>query len=538
MLALAAVAGYFFIETDGEVRSPFEFVPPDYVYMVESDRPIKDWQDLSSTEVWQYLKGNEFFADITESADYLDSLLQSNQRLVDLIKLGDLAISAHMISREEYDFLIMVDLKGKGRKFSKIKPLTVELLKNLGYQVTTDQYFNIDIYQLYDPEYDDNMTMAVVDNVLLFSYVESLVKKSIDQSEKTSITEDPVFATVQEEADQGALYNLYLNFERLPALVGAYTNETPEMLAGIDSMLSYAALDLDMGDDFVELAGYAQQVDSFASYLSVFSDVGRGEVTADEVLPTTTAMYTSLGFDDFSDFYRRFDEHYAETDPDGHADLVKNQQRIERLLKIDFERDFFSWMSDEVVTALVPVNGRYSYFAMLRFDDYDLAEERLSYVTERIGKTVVKFEETNYEGFSIRYLELKGFFKLFFKKLFSEIEQPHYAIIEDYVVFSNDTTSLQYLIDEFLAQRVLSEDEAYEDFKDHFERKSNVFTYFRMDNFYRYLSSTLDAESRRDLARNREYLLSFPQMGFQLYPGHGMYRMYLYGEFVPPEEEM
>ncbi|MEM9985182.1 MAG: DUF3352 domain-containing protein, partial [Bacteroidota bacterium] len=413
MLALAAVAGYFFIETDGEVRSPFEFVPPDYVYLVESDRPIKDWQDLSQTEVWQYLKGNEFFADITESADYLDSLLQSNQRLVDLVKLGDLAISAHMINREEYDFLIMVDLKGKGRKLTKIKPLTVELLKNLGYEVNTDQYFNIDIYQLYDPEYDDNMTMAVVDNVLLFSYVESLVKQSIDQSEKISITEDPVFAKVQDEADQGALYNLYLNFQRLLALVGAYTDEIPEMLAGIDSMLSYAALDLDMGDDFFELAGYAQQVDSFPSYLSVFSDVGRGEVTADEVLPTTTAMYTSLGFDDFSDFYRRFDEHYAETDPKGHAELMKNQQRIERLLKIDFERDFFSWMSDEVVTALVPVNGRYSYFAMLRFDDYDLTEERLKYVTERIGKTVVKFEETEYEGFSIRYLELKGFFKLF-----------------------------------------------------------------------------------------------------------------------------
>ena len=93
-----------------------EFVPHDFIYMVESDRPIKDWQNLSNTDVWQYLKGNEFFADITESADYLDSLLQSNQRLVDLIDLGDLVISAHMISRKDYDFLIAVDLRGKGQK--------------------------------------------------------------------------------------------------------------------------------------------------------------------------------------------------------------------------------------------------------------------------------------------------------------------------------------------------------------------------------------------------------------------------------------
>lgn len=535
LLAVAAVAGYLFIETDDDTRSPFEFVPHDFIYMVESDRPIKDWQGLSSTNVWQYLKGNEFFADITESADYLDSLLQSNQRLVDLVDLGDLVISAHMISRKDYDFLIAVDLRGKGRKLSKIKPITVEILENLGYEVRTDQYFNIDLYHLYDPVYDDNMTMATVDNVLLFSYVESIIKDAIDQSERTSITADQAFEAVQAEADRGALYNLYLNFREIPSFMGAYTSEMPEMLVGIDSMMSFAALDLDMTDDHIELAGYARQVDTFPSYLSVFSDIGRGEITADEVLPTSTALFTSIGFDDFSDFYNRFDAHYAATDPEGHEEIEKARKRIERLLKIEFERDFFSWMSDEVVTAVVPVNGQYSYFAMLRFQDLDLTEERLNYVSERIGKTAVRFEETDYQGFPIRYLELKGFFKLFFEKLFSKIEKPHYSIIEDYVVFTNDTTSLQYMIDQYLARETLDQDDAYNEFMDEFESTSNVFTYFRTENLYRYLSSTLDAETRRDLARNREYLMSFPQIGFQLYPGRGMYRMYLYGEFVAPE---
>ena len=316
--------------------------------------------------------------------------------------------------------------------------------------------------------------------------------------------------------------------------MGGYTSEMPEMLIGIDSMLSFAALDLDMEDDHIELAGYAKQVDSFPSYLSVFSDVGRGEITADEVLPTNTALFTSIGFDDFSDFYNRFDAHYASTDPEGYEDIEKARKRVERLLKIEFERDFFSWMSDEIVTAVVPVNGRYSYFAMLRFSDIDLTEERLSYIAERIDRLRCDLRKPT-TRVSIRYLELKGFFRLFFSKLFSRIEKPHYSIIEDYVVFTNDTTSLQYMIDAYLAREVLEQDDAYNDFMDEFEKTSNVFTYLRTENLYRYLSSTLDAETRRDLGRNREYLMSFPQIGFQLYPGRGMYRMYLYGEFEAPE---
>ncbi len=535
LLLVAALAGYFFIETGGEDRSPFAFVPPDFVYLVESDQPVRDWQALSQTEVWQYLKGNEFFAEITESADYLDSLLQSNQRLVELIDLGDLVISAHMTSRADYEFLITVDLRGQGRKLSKLKPITVEVLENLGYQVSTDQYFNLDLYRLYDPEYDDRMTLATVGNVLLFSYEEALVKRAIDQSEREPITRDEAFAAVQDEANRGALYNLYLNFRTLPSLIGAYTTEMPELLVGIDSVMSFAALDLDLDDAWVSLDGYARQVDTVPSFLSVFSDVGRGEITAGEVLPTNTAMFTSLGFDDFGDFYRRFETQYEQTDPEGHARLLKNQKRLERLLKIEVERDFFSWMRHEVVTALVPVEGAYQYFALLRFDDLQQVEERLAYVEKRIGKTLVKFEATDHRGFAIKYLELKGFFKLFFRKLFSEIEQPHYTIIEDYVVFGNDTSSLRHLIDAYLDRRVLGNEATYQAFMEQFADKSNVFTYLHMDPLYRYLGSTLDPESRRDLAGNRAYLLSFPQVGLQLYPGRGMYRMYLYGEFEGPK---
>ncbi|MEM7656828.1 MAG: DUF3352 domain-containing protein [Bacteroidota bacterium] len=541
LLAVAGLAGYFFLETGGEKRDPFAFVPADFTYLIESDRPIKDWQDLSETEIWQYLKGTDYFADLTESADYLDSLLQANQTLVDFIQLGDLLISAHMTSAQEYDFVILVDLKGKGRKLPKLKPLTVSLFESLGYQVTTDAYFNIGLYHLYDAEYDETLTLAAVDNVLIVSYTPDLVKKAIDQSEKKNLREKENFVKVRDQADRDELYTLYLNYAELDALMGAYTSEIPEMLVGIEEIVSFSAFDLSMNDEEVEMEGFTKQVDSVASFLSVFQDVGKGSIRAPQVLPQNTALYTSIGFDDFSDFYRRFDGYYAESSPEEHADMRKNIRRLENTLKINFEEDFFSWMTDEIVTAVVPTNPeatQYAYYAMLHFDDYDLAKERLDYVTKRIGKTPVKFEELDYKGYSIKYLKLRGFFNLFFKKMFSKIERPHFTYIDDYVVFSNDTTALQTMIDAYLQDGVLARDEAYLNFQDQFDSKSNLFTYLQSESLYHYLSSTLDYEARKDLSEQRDYLFSFPQMGFQLSPSSGMYRTYLYGEFEPREEDV
>ncbi|MCB0835182.1 MAG: DUF3352 domain-containing protein [Bacteroidetes bacterium] len=541
LLALAAVAGFFLIETGSEERDPFSFVPEDFVYAIESDRPVGDWQDLSSTEVWQYLKGTEFLADITESADYLDSLLQANQTLVDFIKLGDMIISAHMISKQDYDFLIMVDLKGKGRKLPKLKPVMVPLFESLGYEVKTDNYYRIELYNLYDKVYDETLTMAAIDNVLLISYTEGLVKKAIDQSEKPSIKENPNFTKVREKTDRDELYTLYLNYGQLDKLILAYTTEMPEMLEGIEEILTFSSFDLDMGDDKVEMTGYMKQKDSVASFLSVFKEVGTGTIHADKVLPQNTAMFTSIGFDDFADFYKKFDAYYAESSPEDYKTIEKSRKLIENRLKIEFERDFFSWMTDEIVTAVIPTEedgSKYSYYAMLHFGDYEKAKERLDYVTKRIGKTPVKFEELNYQGYTIKYLELRGFFKIFFKKLFSKIEKPHFTYIDDYVVFSNDTTALQAVIDQYLQDNVLARSDTYDDFKGKFDSKSSIFTYINNKQFYDYTLSSLDYEARRDMQKNKEYFLSFPHIGFQVSPSGEMYESVLYGEFKKLEDDV
>lgn len=541
LLMVAAIAGYFFLDdimgTEGN-RDILSFVPEDFVYVIESDRPIKDWQELSKSEAWQYLKQSDYFADITTSADQLDSLLSNNQLLVRLIKLGDMVISSHMVSPQEYEFVFLVDLKGAS-KVSKAQALIIPIFKNLNYEVSIDKLIGVDILNLYDPEAKQTLSLAILDNMLVGSYRKDLLRKAILQSSEPSITDNTDFTLIRDKTSRRGIYNLYLNYSVIDQFMKAYSAEIPEMLEGLEDILSFSGFDFTLDDEQVVLSGYTKQMDSVASFLGVFKDVGQGRVLADEILPPNTAMFTSLGFGEFSDFYEQLTGFYEKVSPEDLEDMEKRKRQTEKLFKINFEEDFFSWMEDEVVTAIVPANesgSEYWYYAMLHYDDYELAQEKLTGVSEQIRKrSPVKFKTVDYMGYDIQYLELKGFFKLFFKKMFSKIEQPHYAFIGDYVVFSNDTSSLQYLIDGVINDKVLRTDEAFEDFQDRFDSKSNIFTYINNEHFYSYIYTTLDAETRRDLVKNKDYLLSFPRMGFQLTPSGDIFKSTFYSEFEARE---
>ncbi|MFK7970771.1 MAG: DUF3352 domain-containing protein [Bacteroidia bacterium] len=537
LLAVAAMAGYFFLGEEEE-RDVYSFVPDDFIYLVESDRPVQDWKALSSSKSWQYLKGNSYFDDISGSADYLDSLLDNNQALTKLITLGDLLISAHITKRDAYEFVILVDMKGLG-KLGKLGAGITAILEGQEYEVQTEDYFGTTIWNMKDPATGDVLSLTRLSNVLIASYDKTLLKKSFAQSEAADLREQSDFKLVQEAIARDESYSLYLNYNVLEPYLKLYLSETPELLQDIEDLVAYSAFDFTMEDEKTYLKGYTKQRDSVASFLNIFKDVGKGRMLADEVLPLNTAFFASINFDDFDDFYERFEEYYEENDSIGYADLAHNKARVEKLLKIDVKKDFFSWMTDEVVTAVIPTNKQdeYAYYAMLHFDDYEDAKAGMDRVAEQVRKrSPARFEVTQHLGVPIRYLELKGFFKFFFKKMFSRIEQPHYAFVGEYVVFSNDASSLEYLIDSYIGQQTLEYSSEWTDFKDNFERKGNMFAFVQNEYLYPYIRNQLDYETQVTLGKNKEYLQAFPRIGLQLFPEKGMYRTLMYAEFEKEEE--
>ncbi len=533
LLSIAALAGYFFLWPDGKHRNILSFIPRDFVYAVESNRPVESWREFSDSQIWQYLKRIDYLEEVSSSADTLDLWLKDNQKVLDLVKLGDMVISAHLTSPNTYEYIVLVDLREKN--LNKFKQVIILLFKQLDYTFTTDSYFNIDIYDLFDEEEETTLSLAIVDNILIATYDKELLKKSVLQSEEPSIVENKDFALVRERTYGDGAYTLYLNYALMNNFVSLYTEQIPELLIDIPEILSFSSFEISLRDELAVMQGFLKHTDSVASLMNVFLDVGQGESTVKDVLPRSTAFYTSLGFEDFSDLYQRFEEYYQSTDSMGYLAWKKNQDRVEGYLGIDFDEHFFSWMTEEAVAAIIPTYANEDSFisaAFLHFDDYDLTLEQLNFVERRVRKrTPLKFETIDYRGFQIKHLEVKPFFKLFLRGLFSTIQQPHYTIIDDYVVFGNDTSSLKRMIDDYLQEFVLRNDDAYNAFVENFSSRSNIFLYIQQKTFYPYFRQQLDAETQAELARYKSYFLSFPQIGFQLHPGGQLYEAFMLSKF-------
>jgi hypothetical protein len=120
---------------------------------------------------------------------------------------------------------------------------------------------------------------------------------------------------------------------------------------------------------------------------------------------------------------------------------------------------------------------------------------------------------------------------LLFGKYFQKLEKPYFTYIGDYVVFSNHPQTLKVIIDGFAKKTLLSNSDAYKSFTGNFSRKSNVFMLINTSQFLHSMQGTMNASTYAGLESNREYIVSFPYMGFQLEKDGSFFKTRFYVQF-------
>ncbi|MFN0201947.1 MAG: DUF3352 domain-containing protein [Bacteroidia bacterium] len=537
-LGASGYVAYLWYAGDSAEQEVYAFVPEDFIFVIESDQPIQDWRGLSASDTWKILKKSPFFADISKNANSLDSLLEKNKKITELAKIGKLLISTHTTSSNNYDFLILLDLHDQG-KLSNFAAILPPIFKKAGYQVTTETHYNYTIYRLFDTKSKETLHLSLVNNVLVASYTNQLVKQAIAHSGLANILTAEKFKNIYQKINQEANYSMMVNYRNMDNFIKIFTPQPSDMIMGLGQTVNASGFALNMKQSEVNFDGNTQHIDSIASYLTIFNVSGTGKIHAQNILPATTAMFTSVGFSDFKKFYGEIMSKYQKENKVEYEDLQKKLAAVEKLLNLKIEKDFFSWMEDEIVTALIPVKdsatntSRYAYYAMFHFDqnNYEGAKAGLDHVARQIKRrTPFKFEKEEYRGFEIRYLGMKDFFELFFKKMFGKIEKPHYVFLDDYVVFSNDIPSLKYVIDEYLKENILRNNAEYKAFSQQFAGKSNIFTYLQSETFFPYLKSSLSPESQVSITENEAAVRAFRHIGFQMIPENGMFKTLFHAE--------
>ncbi len=514
-LAIAIPAINYYLTPTESIRSLY-LIPKDAVYFVEIDESVEAWETLSSHPMWSHLRTNDYFAELTASANGLDSLVKNNSILKSFVGKRTILTSAHMHKRNDYEFLFVVDLQRQSK-------LPIEtLLESMpldGYKINTRQYKGFKISELYDQVTRETLYLAIIKNNLVGSYIPTLLEASIDQLETPYIGRDIHFLEIEQAITYDGLCRVYFQYNYLDEYMRCYMDEDNAYVKSISELLYYTGADVDLDGNIIRMKGYTNINDSTATYLSAMLQSGTGSLEIAKLAPQRTAFYLGMGFDSFLDFFEKF-ESLMKNDMDDYEEYHENLRKVEKFLGINLKEHFMSWIDDELAFIQTQPGklGKSNEFAVvLKAKDGEEAKEKLDFLTEQIKKkTPVKFKEVTYKGYPIGFLSVKGFFRMMLGKFFADLEKPYFTVIDDFVVFSNHPQTIKSIIDDWSNEKTLANLEDFQTLSKEFDSNSNVFIYMQTGVLQDNLKEFVDNATWREIEQNRQYTTCFSHIGFQL----------------------
>jgi hypothetical protein len=537
VLYLCYLAYIFILSPKTNLQSIY-LIPKDAVFVVESEQPVESWKKISESEAWHHLQKNEYFAELTENIQKVDTVFQNNHNLFEFFDGRSLFISVHMISQKDYGIFYVLDLK----RIAKLQLLKSYLntLLNEDYVLSKRTYHDHEILEVHDRKSKETMHMAFIKNQLVASYTHTLVEASIDQYLEPVLGRNLNFIEINQKVGHEDLFRMYVQYNYVDDYIKRFTDQPSDWVKRASENFLFSGFYFDLDKNSTLVANGFTNIGSVnENYLEALQKSGTAERTIPQIAPKRTALYISYGFDSFSEFYKNF-EMVQQNDPKQFESYQAGIEKVEKFLKIDVKENFVSWIGDEIALLQIQSHiskGKNDMALVLKANDSEKAQTNLDFVLGQIRKkTPVKFKAVNYKEHEINFLSIKGFFKVLLGNRFEEFDKPYFTQIQDYVIFSDNPNTLKTIIDDLVAGETLSTSEEFRKFNDRFESESAVFVYSNIPVLYDNMYALADAATKQKMRKNKDFIICFPQVGFQLTPEDNLFESRLVVNYQNVEE--
>ncbi|MEQ8574394.1 MAG: hypothetical protein RIB63_10050, partial [Fulvivirga sp.] len=519
---LGAAYFYLFHVSPIKKNNPLAAVPSNAALIISMDNPLSQWQKMTDNDIWSYLKTNPFLSSIGKSIDSLNTEIKKNSVLWDLTAARPMVISFHNIRNEEYEILYTIDLQ-KATQLSFLKDYIGNVIGD-NAKIYTRDYQGSEIIEFTFNDSPEVYYLSVDGNLLIVSTTHALIENSISERSAPTIIRDLDFVEVSKYmvGDAPTIYFQQKYFAKLLEKF-ADSDEQKDALRFF-KYSNFIGLNTNIGDKYISITGFSDLPDNETNLLLSLLDAGKGEINMGAIVPENASTFMSLGFSDANTFYNNLEAFLKEGESG--EEYEKNKEKLEKFLDISIEENIISWMDNEM--GLIQLNSnsdknKVEMAVAIRYNDLDKLNENLELIETKIRrKTPVKFKGIDYKGHSIKFLSIKGFFKLIFGKMFSSIDKPYYVVLEDYIVFSNSPKTLGKIITANLENKTLNSTKEYAEFMEEFDHESNIFIYASAEELLTDAKRVLDDKSWSKLRTHKKYIEGFPLLGIQLLPDNGL----------------
>ena len=509
---------HLFVSPDRNIQQIY-LVPEDAAFIIQSSAPIDDWAKFSGSATWQCLKRAKAFEDVTRNVETLDTVVRSNKMLLSLVGKRDMLISIHKVRARDWDFLIVLDMQ-KASKMDLLKDQLETVLTMAGSSVTNRMHNGINILEMRDPDTRDIFYCAFVDNHFVGSYTSKLVESAIDSRNKPKIGLDHSFIEAEKLVSGKGLVRVFINYARLPQFLNIYLGTGNEYIDMFSNSMDFAGLYFNTDHKRMEGKGYTLRKDTADPYIMALLNSGKHRMKAHEILSGRTALYTNIGFSNPVTFVKELENALAVHDPQWCESYRSSRQKIESLFDISLEENFLSWMSGEfAITQSEPGLLGHDPELILAIGAKSIKDARknMEFIEKKIRRrTPLRIKTVNYKDFEINYVEMKGFFRLFFGKLFDKFEKPYYTYVDDYVVFSNKASSLLSFVEDYDQKNLLKDNPGFKNAFSYLNSSSTVFLYTDVHKFYYQLKPMMNAVTWGEIQSDKDIVYSFPYWTMQI----------------------
>ncbi len=539
VLAYIGYLLYIFVLSPKTNLQSIYLIPKDAVFVIESDQPVESWKKISQSDAWKHLNKNDYFATLTENIQKVDTIFNNNHKLFEFFDGRSLFISIHMVSQKDYGIFYMLDLK----RIAKLKLLKTYLntLLDEGYTLSKRNYHDHEILEIYDRSSKETMYMAFVKNQLIASYTHSLVEAAIDQYKEPYLGRNLNFLEINKKVGYEDLFRLYLQYDFLDDYYKRFSNKPADWIKNASENFLFSGFSFDLdGNGAITANGFTNIGFNNENYLEALQKSGTAKRTIPKIAPKRTALYISYGFDGFAKFYENFETVQKENNTVQFENYRAGIEKVEKFLKIDVKENFVNWIGDEIALLQIKSDlskGENDLALVLKVNDINSAKTNLDFVLKQIKKkTPVKFKAVNYNDHYINFLSIKGFFKILLGKRFENFDKPYFTMIDDYVVFSNNPNTLKSMIDGYLIEETLSTSGDFIDFNKKFDSESSLFAYSNIPVLYDNMYALADRGTKNQLRKNKDFIICFPQVGFQLTPEDNLFESKLVVDYQDIEK--
>ncbi len=526
-LIAAAVAVYIFTRPQKQVSTTqslaLSVVPDDAVWIIESlSVPELLKALIQSDPLFPSLQQMGKIKPHLEAFRKIDSLITRNSRFRDLYGHRPAVVSLHQTGKNQYQFLIILEMQGTsgvtgaGDLFSELcgRPGQWSQRVYNGQQINRITFGVESLIQ--------GISLAEGKGYLVISPSPILLENAVRQMNQPSgLYNSAAFKKLSDTSGNRALANIYINLKSLPAWFSGWMN--PAVKKKMEMFTRYgdwASLDLTIRNDAIWLNGFALEGDTLNSYLNLFKSQEPRKLEAEKYLPSTTAVYFSLGVEKSAQFLKDLSDYLA-----GGEAGRKRQRLIDKAMSVTRTDVVKAWaelgfhelsigylcgVADETVrpVALIDVKSARQAAEMMP------------------GKGVLGpkklFRVDGEHEFELYPMPFDGLPEILGGSFFSAVSGKYFTFIGNVMILADDMKTLEEVLHKYALNKTLVNDAVYLSLASMISTRSNV-TFFAIPYKARpLLLGMLNPKAVETFFANDQFLLKTGAVGLQFHASSGM----------------